>query len=216
MKRAIQISFLLAVIFLCTPANANLIDYGSGMIYDTDLNITWLQDANLAASNTFGVSGIDPGGTMNWNTAQDWIAAMNTANYLGYSGWRLPTTPGTSFDYTTEGEMAHLYYIELNNPQGDGVSSGGLTNRGPFINWARWYYWTGTEYAPDPGPVFDFRFNDGYQGASYRELHRLYAWAVHDGNIASTTPVPEPASILLFGSGLVFYGVLKRMKGKKN
>ena len=30
---------------------------------------------------------------MQWATAQAWIAAMNTAAYLGFSDWRLPTTP---------------------------------------------------------------------------------------------------------------------------
>jgi hypothetical protein len=61
--------------------------------YDTTLNITWLTNANLAATNTFGVSGIGTGaaaGQMNWNTAVAWIAAMNSANYLGINTWRLP------------------------------------------------------------------------------------------------------------------------------
>jgi hypothetical protein len=41
---------------------------GNGLIYDTALKITWLRDANLAASNTFGVSGISPTGLMSWTT----------------------------------------------------------------------------------------------------------------------------------------------------
>ena len=62
--------------------------------YDTVLDITWLADANLAASSTFGVAGISssPGtvGWMSWDTANAWIAAMNAANYLGIGSWRLP------------------------------------------------------------------------------------------------------------------------------
>ena len=78
-------------------------------VYDTDLNITWISAGNLAGSNTFGVptdtnlalhpddaSGvkgfIDSDGDMNWPGALHWIDAMNAANYLGFSDWRLPTT----------------------------------------------------------------------------------------------------------------------------
>ena len=58
--------------------------------YDTTLNITWLANANLAQTTTFGVSGSNGLGRMEWDTAVAWIAAMNSANYLGISSWRLP------------------------------------------------------------------------------------------------------------------------------
>lgn len=58
--------------------------------YDTTLNITWLANANLALTTTFGVSGINVLGRMEWATANAWIAAMNSANHLGISTWRLP------------------------------------------------------------------------------------------------------------------------------
>src|SRR5208283_5347651 len=73
-------------------AHAALIDRGNGLIYDSDLNITWLENANLASQNTFGVSGVGASGQMSWYTALNWVAAMNADNYLGYSNWRLPQT----------------------------------------------------------------------------------------------------------------------------
>lgn len=68
-------------------------------VYDTNQNITWIADANLAASNTFGLEvGVDLGslsgintsggsyiysdGRMNWGGAMTWISAMNANNYL--------------------------------------------------------------------------------------------------------------------------------------
>ena len=56
-------------------------------------NITLIADANLAASNTFGTADIDSDGSMTWDTASDWIANMNAANYLGFNDWRFPATP---------------------------------------------------------------------------------------------------------------------------
>ena len=48
-------------------ANAALIDRGGGLIYDTDRDITWLQDANYAQT-----SGYDGDGLMNWSAATAW------------------------------------------------------------------------------------------------------------------------------------------------
>ena len=59
---------LLLVLVLCfaITANAALIDRGTGMIYDTDQDITWLQDADYAAT-----SGYDSDGQMNWFEATE-------------------------------------------------------------------------------------------------------------------------------------------------
>jgi PEP-CTERM motif len=63
--------------------------------YDDQLDITWMADANLGATQSFGVSGIGvpflgSTGGMTADTAAAWIAAMNAANYLGFGDWRLP------------------------------------------------------------------------------------------------------------------------------
>ncbi len=89
---------LLATALLClvsASAEAALDSRLGGLAYyDATLDMTWLTDANLAATNNFGVSGISTApatlGRMTWDTAQDWIAAMNSANYLGINTWRLP------------------------------------------------------------------------------------------------------------------------------
>lgn len=87
----------LALIAVSAAANASLVGRdlnGSPgsfeAYYDTTLNITWLANANLAQTNTFGVSGINGLGRMEWATANAWIAGMNSASYLGISTWRLP------------------------------------------------------------------------------------------------------------------------------
>jgi hypothetical protein len=221
-----------ASIFSFSTAEAALVDAGNGLINDTDLNITWLQDANLAATNTFGVAGIPPSGAMLWATANAWIAAMNAANYKGYSDWRLPiVTPvnGNNFNYslstngttdfgyyttlvnTTASELPHVFYNELGNKGSVDVNGrtqlgGGVTNTGPFQNLLEAGYWTGAEYGPNPN-LFVWAF-DAFNGRQVNGGKGAFhtAWAVRSGQ---ATVVPIPASAWLFGSvlaGLGFFG----------
>ena len=141
--------------------------------YDTTLDMTWLANANLGATNTFGVAGINAQGRMTWPTANDWIAAMNSANYLGINTWRLPEM----FDINGDGctvnslssfnggdcgynvvstgpqasEMASLFYDTLGNLAFFNTSGGiqlaqlGIQNTGPFQNLGNTLYWYGQE-----------------------------------------------------------------------
>ena len=83
----------LALVALVLPltVRAELLDRGRGLIYDSATNLTWQQNANLATTNTFTVSGINADGSMSWHTAMKWVAAMNGARYLGFDDWHLPT-----------------------------------------------------------------------------------------------------------------------------
>jgi hypothetical protein len=192
------------LLFVLGSAQAALIDRGGGLIYDDDLDITWLQDANLAASNTFGLPiGVSLGtypsdssgvlgiitldGGMNWPAARFWIDAMNAANYLGVSDWRLPTTiqPDPTCNYQlydppqgsggncTGSEMGHLLNIEGVNAPFPGL----------FSNVQSFYYWSSTEWAP--GPVNQawnmYVAGDGQFGGN--KINNYYVFAVHDGDV---------------------------------
>jgi len=64
-------------------AHAALIDRGNGMVYDTVLNVTWLQDVMYART-----SGADADGVFNYQNANAWA---NGLVYGGFDDWRLPT-----------------------------------------------------------------------------------------------------------------------------
>ena len=67
-----KLILVIAFLLFCSTAQATLIDNLDGTITDTDLGINgfeWIADANLAMTNTFGVSGISASGIMNWHTA---------------------------------------------------------------------------------------------------------------------------------------------------
>lgn len=101
-------------------------DFSNGHegVYDDVLNITWLGDARLSTSQTFGVEGIVNGtflfdGGMSRNTMQLWLAAMNQANYFGYSGWRLPSVSpvnGASFDVTMTWDGSTDFASQISAP----------------------------------------------------------------------------------------------------
>jgi subtilisin family serine protease len=174
------------------PSNGTLLSRLNGQaVYDPDRNITWLANANLAASNTFGVSGvrIQYGGIMSWSTAQNWIAAMNAANYLGYSDWRLPTSDTCSGYNCTGSEMGHLFYNKLGGVAGSDIGTTHNANYNLFQNIVSGPYWSGTEYAPDTDFAWIFSFYNGtkFYGGKGSEI---YALAVRSGDVTNSACPP--------------------------
>ncbi len=218
------------------PAEAALVSVlGGQAVTDTDLNVTWVADANLAATNTFGLTyGLDLGpnggvtnygpsiiatsGTMTWGGALKWIDAMNAASYLGFSDWRLPTTmfPDLSCSdqaFTvsygtgcTGSEMGHLYYTELGGVAGSSILTTHNANYSLFSNVQYNAYWSGTEYAANTLGALSFGA-DGTQSANYKNLY-FDVLAVRSGQVAA---VPVPATAWLFTTGLLgLFGVARR------
>lgn len=183
----IGVSILSVFLLLSNSINAALYDRGNGLIYDDDLNITWLQYANY------------PGHTMTWDGAVAWVESLV---YGGYDDWRLPTADYCIGYYCREGELGHLFYDE-------GISS---DTPGLFIDVRPYMYWSATEDPLDPSKAYRFNFKTGYQGISSKEYTR-YVWAVRDGD--SIPIVPEPLSAILFGIGSIIIG-LKRYYLKRS
>jgi hypothetical protein len=215
MRKLIFAALLTALIGFTIPAYAALQNNGNGLIYDTDLNITWYD-----YTKNFN----------NWSNQKSWAATLSVTDVNGKSitGWRLPSTVDGPFVWSYNGtttagynittsELGHLFYTEFGNKgyydvNGNYQPDYGLTNRGPFSNLQSGYYWSGTEHSMGTYDAWYFGFYYGVQGTSPEDLS-YYALAVHSGNVGA--PVPIPGAILLFAPGLAGIAILKRRIGRR-
>lgn len=148
-KFGLTIIAIIAVMFLATSAHALLYDRGGGMIYSSDLDVTWLQDANFAMT-----SGYDSDGLMTWTQAYTW--AQNLV-YGGYNDWRLPTfDPAYNRETSAvQSEMAYLRFVEL----GPAYNSSDPFHPSPFYNVGNegsLFYWSGSLDLPSNVWRFDY------------------------------------------------------------
>lgn len=204
--------------------------------YDTDLDITWLADANYAKTSGYDING---DGLMNWAAANAWAASLSFTDGVNiYDNWRLPSVKpvnGVSFVYnfsfdgstdagynitSARSELAYMFSVNLGNvsqyttggwgsPSGCWVSLSDncLNNTGYFVNLQPAVYWS--DSLLNSTTVLAFTMHDGRQDGE-GPFYENYAWAVHPGDIAA---VPEAQTYALMLAGLGLIGWRARRRG---
>jgi hypothetical protein len=190
---------------LTSVAHAVLIDKGGGLIYDDDLNLTWLANANAAAGTAFDDGTNTSDGGMSWQNAVNWAASLTTG---GGTEWRLPFTADP--DATCNGtgprggnckgsEMGHLFYVELGGDENSTIFTSGDPALVALFSDIQGTYWSGTTEDGSPDYAWDFTFTSGVQSEAFKTTNFLFGWAVHDGDVSA---IPAPGAAWLLGTGI--------------
>jgi hypothetical protein len=179
MKKTMSAALVILAVFALGSAHAVLVNNGGGLIYDTDLNITWYDYRY---------------GGLNWSEAVAWAANLNVG---GITGWRVSTTPVSlspelPYSNTVDlGEMGHLYHVE--GIRGDAKGLFPISMADIWIPGEIGFFWSGTtgpDYNGQPSAIaFSFSYpnfpsNWGGYGLLWSKENIGLALAVHDGNIS--------------------------------
>jgi len=199
-----------------TSAQAALIDYGNGMIYDDELDLTMLQDMNYAMT-----SGYDADGHLTWQEAVVWADQLT---FGGFTDWRLPSVePCYDFNHLctshlydpSRGELAHIYEeLGGSNPEDFGEPGWTPPDLSIFDNVLSGRYWAGPEFDQYnegyPTHAWWYSLTDGAQDAWPIDIELAeHVWAVRNGS-----PIPIPGALWLFVTGLLGMLGIARFKTK--
>jgi len=207
MKRhiIILVTFLLFCGFT-ENALSTLYDRGNGLIYDDVLNVTWMDEFLYYGYGEVGdaewlinrLNVVGQGTTTVFNN--DGTASHPEVTNKGFTDWRLPTIN----EYQILGS-------QLSNDNPSPFTCLSYYDPGPDIWWSsdfisysnEWCSWE--EY-------YVFNFTDDSIGSYNPFCMDAPALAVRYGDVAA--PIPEPASISLFGIGIAGFAVARRKRKK--
>ena len=197
-----KLYLVVVLILLSNTVRAELIDRGNGLIYDTVLDITWLQDANYAQT-----SGYDDDGKMTWYEATVWADQLV---YEGFDDWRLASinisagTPiGTIDSFSSlincyeeteevcrDNEYGYMFLYNLGGWVGDNLTGNQTSLSGVELNNIQFGYWSNDQYY-DFYEAFVFFFSGGGMIYDGKTSHWA-AWAVRAGDIDDPScSIPE-------------------------
>ena len=139
-------------------------DNGNQTVTDNLTGLMWTKNANL------------PNSTKTCQEALDYVASLNSTNYLGFNDWRLPNVNELeSFANTGKSNISTWLYTQ------------GFTNIQPS------FYWSSSTYAVSTNSAWEVNMVYGHVYYFYKDS-TSYVWPVRSGESASFVPSVISAS----------------------
>jgi hypothetical protein len=150
-----------------------LVDNNNQTVTDRLTGLMWTKDANLMVTRNpeFDTNQwVD--GCVNWEHALEYVALLNSQNYLGFNDWRMPN----------RNEMTSLIDFSQKDPV--------IPERFPFTNTGgfnlEYYYWTSTTRADEPDQAWIVVLREGMMGGGnalqYDKTADWHVWPVRTAN----------------------------------
>lgn len=158
---------------------------GGAAAYDDALDVTWLTDASLS-------------GLGDWEGQLAWVAALNSANHLGFDDWRLASMStaaglptGTADEVVDCGtiwqplcrdnELGYMFFHNLGGTVSQDLTGNRTIGEVTLTN-IQATYWSGTQSGISNAWMYHFDIGFGVWSAKNANRH---AWAVRSGDVGS-------------------------------
>jgi len=153
-------------------------DNSDGTITDKLTGLMWTQDGAVP-----GPAGCTPGLSKSWQGALNYVACLNTNNYLGYNDWRLPNV----------NELRSLANYSQSNP------ATWLNTQG-FSNAQAGSYWSSTTSGAEANNAWIVSMYNGGMSYGVKTVNAYYVWPVRAGQ-AGTVDLPQTGQTTSYATG---------------
>jgi hypothetical protein len=196
-----------------------LLPIGQRLVYDANQNVYWLANANAVVDPTVRAqvsftpsnpNGLDASGAMDFQTATEWIQALNSSNYLKPAqAWQLPATPSTDGNCAVKGfgpncsgsAFGNLFYLGLGHSYGNSSAPGFGATFGQLQNLRPGLYWYNASGMPDN--VSTFAFGNQIPGTNTTSYNYFHVLPMLVGAIDGTPP--SGSGIVPYSNGKAIY-----------
>lgn len=160
-----------------TVDSGRFINNGNQTVIDSYTGLTWPQDASMPTVGTC------TGDAKIWSEAPNYVACLNSANYLGFNDWRLPNMR----------ELMSLHDRGKESPTAFDHAGFNISAPSEYSNTP--IYWSSTSVTATPTQVWAVSMYDGITGSEYKDNVNS-VWPVRGGLVPPPiTPIAAPTEI---------------------